>query len=223
MFKIFASTVYYELLLFFRDRKAVFHALGFFILVSILFPLALAPQPELLKKFAPGILWVAALLACLLALEGWLHSDLEDQALEQLLLSAHPLAWLVTAKMIAFWLAMALPLLLMTPVMGLLLHLSSWEICLLELSLLSGTPAIMSIGATCKSLVLSLQQQGALLGLLVLPLTLPILIMGINTLLQYQLSLSVATNLAFLSGISLLCWCFLPLAIAATLRWGVEV
>lgn len=222
MGKIFFSILYYELLLFFRDKKTIFHSLGFFIIVTILFPIALSPHPDLLKKFAPGILWVAALLACLLALETWLRSDLEDQALEQLLLSTFPLSWLIAAKMTAFWLAVSLPLILATPVLGLLLHLSWPDIFILLLSLLAGTPALIAVGAACKSLTLSLQQQGSLLGLLVLPLTLPILIMGVNTLIQDSLALSVWGNLAFLGGVSLLCFCFLPTAIAYTLKWGME-
>ncbi len=220
MFKIFLSTLYYELLLFGRERHVILHSLGFFIIVTVLFPIALTPYPELLQKSAPAILWVAATVACLLALENWLKSDVADQAIEQLLLSVHPLPWLVFAKLIAFWLVVILPLLLITPLLGLLLQLSSVDIVILSLSLLTGTPAIIAIGATCKALTLSLQEQGVLLGLLVLPLTLPILIMGVNTLLQSRVALSVTSNLAFLSGVSLLCLCFLPLAIGSALRWG---
>lgn len=222
MTKIFTATMYYELLLFFRDRKSILHSVGFFIIVTILFPIALAPHPDLLKKFAPGILWAAALLACLLALESWLRHDLENHALEQLLLSPCPLAWLMTSKIIAFWLVITLPLLLITPLLGLLLHLSGQEITIIELSFLTGTPAVIAIGATCKTLVCSLPQQGALLGLLMLPLTVPILIIGINTLIQFNLNLPVISNLAFLSGVSLLCLCCLPTAIATILRWSIE-
>lgn len=223
MFKIFLSTLRYELLFFFRDRKIILHSLGFFIIVTLLFPIALSPHPDLLQKFAPGILWVAALLACLLALENWLRTDLEDQALEQLLLSVHPLPWLIAAKLFAFWLAVTLPLIIITPLLGLLLHLPGKEIFVLCLSFFVGTPALIAVGATCKALTLSLQQQGALLGLLVLPLTLPILMMGINTLLQIKLALPISANVAFLSGISLLSFCFLPAAMASVLRWGMEV
>lgn len=222
MFKIFCSILYYELLLFFRDKNAVFFSLGFFMIVALLFPIALSPHPDLLKKFAPGILWVAALLSSLLALENWLSSDLEDQALEQLLLCGLPLSWLIGAKLAAFWLAAVLPLLLATPLLGLTLHLSGVELGIFLLSLLAGTPALIALGAACKALTLSLQQQGTLLGLLVLPLTLPILIMGINTLLESELALPVGGNLAFLGGLSLLCFCLLPAAIAYVLRWGME-
>lgn len=222
MFKIFSSILYYELLYFLRDRRLILHSLGFFVIVTLLFPIALAPQPDLLQKFAPGILWVAALLAVLLALENWLRTDLEDQALEQLLLSVHPLAWLVSAKLLAFWLVVTLPLILVTPLLGLLLQLPGSEIALLALSFFLGTPALIAVGATCKALTLSLPQQGALLGLLVLPLCLPVLMMGINTLLQIKLSVPVTANLAFLGGVSLLSFCFLPLAIAAVLRWSSQ-
>jgi heme exporter protein B len=222
MIKVFFTLLYYELLLFYRDKKIVLHSLGFFLLVAILFPIALSPHPDLLKKFAPGILWVATLLACLLALENWLRTDLDDNAIEQLVLSPFPLPWLITAKIIAFWLAVTLPLLVMTPLMGVLLHLTSAEIMVLCLSLLTGTPALITVGSTCKSLTLSLPQQGVLLGLLVLPLTLPILIMGVNVLLQAQLELPVAGNLAFLAGISLVCLASLPWAMACAIRWGME-
>ncbi len=223
MIKVFFSTLYFELLLLLRDRKVIFHSVGFFLIVALLFPIALSPHPDLLKKFAAGILWIAALLACLLSLENWLRADLEEQAVEQLLLSSFPLAWLLTAKIIAFWLIVTLPLVLITPILGLLLHLSWTEISLLSISLLVGTPALIAVGATCKSLTLNLQQQGALLGLLVLPLTLPILIMGINVIIQTQLSLSVLGNLAFLSGISLISIAILPWAMAFALRFSIEI
>lgn len=223
MLKIFSTILYFELLLFFRDKKTIFYSLGFFIISTLLFPVALSPRPDLLQKFAPGILWVAALLACLLTLEHWLASDLEDQALEQLLLSSFPLPWLLAAKIAAFWLAAILPLLVATPVLGLLLHLPPFEIMLLLLSLMTGTPALITLGATCKVLTLNLQQQGSLLGLLVLPLTLPLLIMGINTLLESRLALPIWGNLAFLCGVSLLCLCLLPSAMAYILKWGMEI
>src|SRR5690242_13548821 len=98
MFKIFFTLLYYEWLLFFRDKQAIFYSLGFFMIVTLLFPIAISPDPNLLQKYGSGIIWIAALLASLLALEGWLRLDLEDQALEQLLLSSFPLAWLITAK-----------------------------------------------------------------------------------------------------------------------------
>lgn len=222
MFNVFFTILYYELLLFYRDKRIVLHSLGFFLIVTILFPIALSPHPDLLRKFAPGILWVAVLLACLLALENWLRSDLDENAIEQLVLSSFPLPWLLTAKIIAFWLAVTLPLLTIAPLMGVLLHLNSIEIIVFCLSFLIGTPAIITIGSTCKSLILNLPQQGVLLGLLVLPLTLPILIIGVNVLLQVQFALTVANNLAFLAGTSLVCLTSLPWAMACAIRWGME-
>ncbi len=221
MFKIFFALLYYELLLFFRNKQVILYALGFFILVAFLFPIALSPHPDLLQQFAPGILWVAALLAALLTLNHWLDSELEYEALEQLLLSSLPLPWLITAKLFAFWLAAILPLLLATPLLGLMLHLSWQDLGVLLLSLLAGTPALITIGATCKTLILRLQ-QGALLGLLVLPLTLPILILGVNTLIENRLAFPYWANLAFLSGISLFSLSLLPFAIACLLKWGRE-
>lgn len=223
MLKIFQQTLYYELLFFCRERAAIFHPLGFFLLVVFIFTVALSPQPNLLNKLTPGILWVATLLACLLALENFLRSDLNDQALEQLILSPHPLAWLISAKLSAFWLATVIPLLLSLPLLGLLLPLSGQEVFMLSLSLLLGTPGLILIGATCKTLALSLQQQGVLLGLLVLPLSMPILFMGVSTLPQLSLGIAVSGNLAFLAGVSLFCLCTLPWAMAAALRWGMEI
>lgn len=222
MNKIFLSTLYYELLLFYRDKKIVLHSLGFFLIATLLFPIALSSYPGLLKKFSAGILWIAALLACLLALENWLRTDLDEQALEQLVLSVFPLPWIITAKIIAFWLAVVLPLIVVTPLLGILLHLSSTEIVVLCCSFLAGTPTLITIGGACKSLMFTLPQQGALLGLLVLPLTLPVLITGTNALLQAQIALPVAGNLAFLAGISLLCLAGLPWAMAWVIRWGME-
>lgn len=222
MFKLFFSVLYYEWLLFFRDKKTLIYSLGFYLIVALLFPIALSPYPDLLKKCAPGIVWIAALLSSLLALENWLGSDLEENALEQSLLCSFPLSWLIAAKLLAFWLAAALPLLIATPLLAFTLQLSLTELGILLLSLLAGTPALVALGAACKALTLSLRQQGSLLGLLVLPLTLPILILGVNTLIASSLSLPISGSLAFLSAISLLCFCLLPKAIAVVLRWGME-
>lgn len=222
MIKLFFSILHFEWLLFYRDKKILFYSFGFYLIVALLFPIALSPYPDLLKKCAPGVVWVAALLASLLALENWLSSDLEEEALEQTLLCSFPLSWLIVAKLTAFWLAAVLPLLTATPLLAFTFQLSLTELGVLLLSLLAGTPALVAMGATCKALTLSLRQQGSLLGLIVLPLTLPILILGVNTLIESSLMLPIAGSLAFLSGVSLLCFCVLPKTIAAVLRWGME-
>ncbi len=208
-----------ELLLIQRDKKIIFHSLGFFLVIIFGLHLSFSSQPNLLHNLTPGIVWVSIFLASLLGLENFLRLDLEDAALDQLLLSPFSLTGLLTLKICVFWLATVLPLICLLPVLLPILHLSWPEMLTLLSSLLLATPAFICIGATCKTLTLHLPQQGALLGLLLLPLCVPILLIGIDTFSQLNLHNGIMGNLAFLAGISLICFCTLPFAISHLLHW----
>ena len=222
MLRVLGRLFWYDLLIFFRRSQEWLYPLGFFIIVLSLFPLAITPDPVLLQKLAPGIIWISALLASLLALESVLLSDIEEGYIEQLLLNSHPLSLLLMTKMTAHWLVAEMPLILIVPVMGWLFHLSSATIGMLMLTLLLGTPILSLIGMLGMTLTFGLRYQGALLGLLILPLMIPVLIFGVGTVQQYSAGFSALGNLAFLSALLLLAGCFMPWVIAVTLRMGMD-
>jgi heme exporter protein B len=150
----------------------------FFVLVVTLFPLALSPKPEFLRSIAPGVLWVAALLATLLALDRLFRSDLEDGSLEQLVLADCPLALIMLAKVLAHWLVSGIPVLVMAPFLAITYHLPAAAVPVMLLSLLLGMPALCLIGAVGAALTVGLRQGGALLAVMVGPLMLPVLMLG---------------------------------------------
>lgn len=211
-----------ELILLLRRSQEWLYPLGFFVIVISLFPLAFTPDPIFLQKYVPGCIWIAALLASLLAVENVFHSDMEDGNLEQLVLSQTPLTMIMFAKMSAQWIVTELPLVLLTPILGCMFHLSLSTIAALCTSLLIGTPILTLIGSLGVALTLGLRQQGMLLGLLILPLVTPVLIFGVNIVQQEQAGFSIAAPLAFLAGLSVLAITALPWAIAATLRIGLD-
>lgn len=194
------------------------YPLAFFIIVISLFPLALSPDPTFLKKFIPGCIWIAALLANFLATENIFTRDLEDGNLEQALLSPIPLSYIMLAKVSAQWFVTQLPLILLTPLLGLIFQLSSFATLVLATTLLIGTPIITLLGTVIVVLSLGLRQQGVLLGMLLLPLTVPVLIFAVNIVQQAQNGISIVAPLAFLAGLLLISFSLLPFAIAMTLR-----
>ncbi|MDX1698583.1 MAG: heme exporter protein CcmB, partial [Thiohalobacterales bacterium] len=163
-----------------RHRGEMINPLLFFVLVTSLFPLGIGADPVLLKAIGPGIIWVAALLAALLSLDGIFRSDFEDGTLEQLLLSSHPVSILVLAKVLAHWLVTGLPLLLVSPLLGILLGLPPAGIQVLLITLLLGTPVLSLLGAVGVALTVGLRKGGMILSLLVLPLYVPLLIFAAN-------------------------------------------
>lgn len=211
-----------ELLLLLRRSHEWLYPLGFFVIVISLFPLAFTPDPQFLQKFVPGFMWIAALLASLLSIENVFFTDVEDGNIEQLLLSQIPLTLLVLAKLSAQWLVSELPLILLTPLLGSLFHLTLPTMLALSLSLLLGTPILVLIGSLGVALTLGLRQQGVLLGLLILPLVTPVLIFGVNIVQQAQAGFSIIGPLAFLGGLCAFAITLLPWAIAATLRISLD-
>lgn len=216
------SILYVECILLFRHSREWLYPLSFFLMVICLFPLAFTPDPAFLQKWLPGYIWIAALFACLLSIQHVFATDLEDGHLEQMLLADMPLGMLVAIKLLAQWLVTALPLILMTPLLGWLFGLNLATVSVLALSLFFGTPIIILLGSMAVALTLSLRQKGVLLGLMILPLATPVLIFGIAMVRQTQAGFSMAGPLAFLAGLSLFAFLLFPLAIAAALRIGVD-
>ena len=172
------SLIARDLRLSLRRQADIASVLFFFIIVVSLFPLGIGPETEQLRKLAPGVLWVAALLATMLSLPRLFADDHRDGTLEQLALAPHPLGLVVTGKVIAHWLVSGLPLALIAPVLGIQFDLSADALLVLTGAILLGTPALSGIGAIGAALTLGLRGGGVLLSLLVLPLYIPVLIFG---------------------------------------------
>lgn len=222
MLKTLWTVFYIEFILLLRRSQEWLYPLGFFVIVISLFPLAFTPDPAFLQKYIPGCIWIAALLASLLSVENIFFSELEDGNLEQLLLSQTPLTFIMLAKLSAQWIVTQLPLILLTPILGVMFHLPLSALFTLCISLLLGTPVLTLIGSLGVALTLGLRQQGVLLGLLILPLVTPVLIFGVNIVQQSQTGFSVAGPMAFLAGLTVFALTLLPWAIAAALRVSTD-
>lgn len=219
--RLMRTVAYYEILLAWRRKAECANTVVFFIIVVALFPLGVGPDATLLTLMGPGVIWVAALLATLLALPRIFSSDLQDGMLEQYLTSGQPLSLIVLAKVTAHWLMTGLPLLLITPVLALFMHLSLHECGMLMLSLLLGTPMLSLIGAIGVALTAGLRNAGVLLALLMLPLYVPILIFGTGVALRSAQGLPVGGLLALLAAGLALALALSPMATAAALRLGL--
>lgn len=211
-----------DLLLAFRRRSDVATTLFFFLIVSSLFPLGIGPEPAVLSSIAPGVLWVAALLAGMLSLTRLFAADFTDGSLEQMLLAPQSLTLLVTAKVLAHWLVCGLPVVLLAPLIGLQYALPSDALFVLIISLLLGTPALSLIGSIGAALTLGVRGSGLLVALLVLPLYIPVLIFGAGAVAASQHGMSAQAHLSLLAACSLLALVLAPLATAAALRISVE-
>lgn len=222
MLKTVLAIFYSELLLLLRNAQEWLYPLIFFIIVIALFPICFRTDTLFLQKFIPGGIWIAACLASLLSIQPVFYSDLEDGNLEQLLLCSLDLSLIIFIKLFALWLVTELPLILLIPLIGVIFHLSISAIFILCISLLLGTPILILIGSLAVALTLRLPQQGALLGILVLPLVTPILIFGVSLIERQEAGMGIAGALAFLGGILLLSLSFLPFTIAAALRVSMD-
>lgn len=211
-----------DLLLAWRRRSDVATVVLFFIIVVSLFPLGVGPEPDLLRKIAPGIIWVAALLACMLSLQHMFASDHADGALDQMLLAAAPLGMIVAARAFAHWLISGLPLVLLSPVLAVQFDLAAELSPILTLSLLIGTPILTLIGAIGAALTLGLRGGGMLLALLVLPLYIPVLILGAGAVDAASAGLGADAHLLLLAAQLILAGTFAPWAVSAALRISAE-
>lgn len=210
-----------DLTLAYRHRGELANPLLFFVIVVSLFPLGVGPGPEVLSTIAPGIIWVAALLAAMLALDGMFRSDFADGSLEQIALSHQPLSVLILAKVIAHWLITGLPLIIIAPLLGVLLFLPETAMLALVASLALGTPVLSLIGAIGMGLTVGLKRGGVLLSLLVLPLYVPVLILGAVAVNDAAAGLIVTGHLKWLAVLMVASITFSPLATAAAVRISI--
>jgi heme exporter protein B len=211
-----------DLLLAMRRKSEVLTALFFFIIVVSLFPLGIGPEAALLKKIAPGILWVAALLATMLGLARLFAPDHADGTLEQMVLSPTPLGLLITGKIAAHWITTGLPLVLLAPVLGIQFDLDAEALGILVVALLLGTPLLSLIGAIGAALTLGVRGGGVLLSLLVLPLYVPALIFGAGAVEAHISGLGAGGHLSLLAALLALAVFFAPWATTAALRIALE-
>ena len=222
MFTVLRCVIYRDLLLATRRWADVLTALVFFVIVVSLFPLGVGPEPNLLRTIAPGVIWVAALLASMLSLTRIFAADYADGTLEQMLLSTAPLGMIVAAKVIAHWLVTGLLVVLIAPLLALQFDLHQQLLGTLTLSLLLGTPVLSMIGAIGAALTLGLRGGGALLSLLVLPLYVPVLIIGAGAVDMAAAGLGTEAHFLLLAALLVVAAAFAPWAAAAALRISAE-
>lgn len=222
MFKTFKTILSRDLTLAMRRKTDILSALFFFIIVISLFPLGVGMDKSMLIKIAPGIAWVAALLASMLALERLFASDYDDGTLEQMLISPQPLTVIVLAKVVAHWLLTGLPLVLIVPLVGLQYHLSGDAILVMMLALLLGTPILSLLGAIGAALTLGVRGGGILISLLILPLYIPVLVYGSGAVSASMMAGESQAYLLLLGAFLILTLLFSPLATAAALKISSE-
>ncbi len=211
-----------DVLLAFRRQADVMTAVFFFVIVASLFPLGVSPEPAVLRMIAPGVLWVAALLSCLLSLGRVFTADYQDGVLEQMVLIPHPLAVLVLAKVFAHWLVSGVPVVLLSLLLGVQFGLEGEALGVLALSLLLGTPTLSLIGSIGAALTLGVRGGGMLVALLVLPLFIPVLIFGSGAVSSTVSGIGAEANLSLLGAALLLALPLAPWAAAAAVRIAVE-
>lgn len=219
---MFRWIVFRDLTLEWRRRTDFLSTLFFFVIVVSLFPLGIGPDMALLRTIAPGVVWVAALLASMLALARLFTSDFQDGTLEQLLLTPQPLYLIVLGKVLALWLFSGLPLALLAPILGVQFGLSSDTLLVLVVSLLIGTPVLGLIGSIGAALTLGLRSGGVLISLLILPLYIPVLIFGAGAVDASIAGLSPQANLSLLGALLALTLVFAPWATSAALKISLE-
>ncbi|MES9873595.1 MAG: heme exporter protein CcmB [Candidatus Sedimenticola sp. PURPLELP] len=222
MFEAYRAILMRDLTLALRRRSDIFITLFFFVIVVSLFPLGIGPEMDTLRLIAPGVVWVAALLSSMLALERLFSVDFDDGALEQMLLAPQPMFVMVLGKVSAHWLITGVPLVLMAPLLGLQYDLSVDALLVLVISLLLGTPALSLIGAIGAALTLGLRGGGVLVSLLVLPLSIPVLIFGAGAVEASVSGLGEQGHLYMMGAILILALLFAPLATSAALRISAE-
>jgi heme exporter protein B len=219
---VLAAVVRRDLTLALRRRSDVLTTLFFFVIVVSLFPLGVGAQSNVLRNIAPGVVWVAALLASMLALVRLFASDFDDGTLEQVALSPQPLVLLVAAKVFAHWLVSGLPLVLVAPLLGVQFDLPVGALGVMTLALLLGTPCLSLIGAIGAALTLGVRGAGGLLALLVLPLYIPVLIFGAGAVSATVSGISASGQLSVLGAFLLIALVLGPWGSAAALRIALE-
>ena len=218
----FLALIGRDLRLSFRQGGDSAMVIAFFLLATMLFPLGIGPEPALLERIAPGLAWVAALLAAMLSLERMFLADYEDGGLELIALAPLPLEAAALAKAVAHWLTTGLPLTLVAPILAVLLNLNADARMPLFLALLIGTPCLSLIGTLGAALVLGARRGGVLLPLLVLPLATPVLIFGAGAVELARIGADFSSQLLLLGAIFAIALPLAPIAAAAALRQALE-
>ncbi len=222
LFSLLMLVIRRDLVLAMRRRADVLTTLIFFVMVVSLFPLGVGPETDMLRRMAPGVLWVAALLSSMLSLGRLFSADYLDGTLEQMLLVPQSLSVLVLGKMVSHWAVSGLPLVLLSPVLGLQFDMSVEAIGVLIAGLLLGTPILSMIGAIGAALTLGLRGGGVLLSLLVLPLCIPVLIFGTGAVSAVTGGLNVSSHLSLMGALLVLALAFTPWVTAQALRISME-
>ena len=219
---LLSLVIHRDLVLAMRRRADVLTTLIFFVIVVSLFPLSVGPEADMLRKMAPGVVWVAALLASMLSLGRMFSADYLDGTLEQMMLVPQSLSVLVLAKILAHWMVSGLPLVIMAPVLGLQFDMPAQALWVLIAALLLGTPILSMIGAVGAALTLGLRGGGALVSLLVLPLCIPVLIFGAGAVEAVVSGTSVGSHLSLLGALLVKALVFTPWVTALALRISME-
>lgn len=222
MWKMFRWIVARDLTLAWRRRADVLSTLFFFVIVVSLFPLGIGPETQLLRSIAPGVVWVAALLASMLSLSRVFENDYHDGTLEQMLLTPQPLILVVLGKVLAQWLVSEVPLAVVAPLLGIQFDLEPRTLWILFVSLLIGTPVLSLIGSIGAALTLGLRGGGVLIAVLILPLYVPVLIFGAGAVDASISSGNIQANILLLAAFFVLALVFAPWATSAALRISLE-
>ena len=220
--KIYAKTLARDLKMALRNPSSFLNPLLFFVIAISLFPLAISPEAHTLSNIAPGVIWVTCMLSVLLSLNALFHYDFDNGVLEQMVISPFSLSLMLLAKITAHWLLTGLPIILLSPLMGMVLFLDIDSIYILMLTLLLATPSLSLIGAIGASLIVGIKNSGMLLSLLILPLYIPILIFATSAVSQAQFDLSISGQLYFLVTILLISLMTSPFVSAIALKVSLE-
>ena len=221
-YEAFIATLKRDLLVAFKRKNDIVNPFMFFIIVCSLFPIGISPDPERLGEIAAGVLWISALLASLLAMDSLFRNDFEDGSLEQLLISPHPLYFLVLAKNIAHWLISGLPVVIISPVVAYMLSLPSDSYGTLFATLLIGTPVLSLVGSIGVALTVGLGSRGLILAVITLPMSVPVLIAGTLTIQETLNGASLVGHMAILGAMFIGSLTLAPLASATALRISVN-
>ena len=221
-YEAFIATLKRDLLVAFKRKNDIVNPFMFFIIVCSLFPIGISPDPERLGEIAAGVLWISALLASLLAMDSLFRNDFEDGSLEQLLISPHPLYFLVLAKNIAHWLISGLPVVIISPVVAYMLRLPGDSYGTLFATLLIGTPVLSLVGSIGVALTVGLGSRGLILAVITLPVSVPVLIAGTLTIQETLNGASLVGYMAILGAMFIGSLTLAPLASATALRTSVN-
>ena len=218
----FGALLRRDFLLAYRRRAELLQPLVFLLVVTTLFPLGVGPSPQLLANIAPGVIWIAALLASVLSLDSLFRSDYEDGTLEQMVLSGQSLALIALARIVAHWLVAGLPIVLLSPLLAMWMNLADEGVPVLIKSLIIGTPVLSLIGAIGGALTVSLKRGGQLLSLLVFPLYVPLLILATSAVSAAVVELPYTGQLGLMFSGLIVALTLAPFATAAALKLSLS-